>query len=287
MRQHLDPPPGVRTGRPFDQPEGEPAHGEGAKARSGESPVPQQINHRAGALEGQGIQVHAAARIAQRGIAAGLKRPPDRLAEDMGQRPNLGDEGQPPAPDLADGASAQQHALRGAGPVHPPDLDNCGVPAAIEDVGLGDPVGGEHTLRILCVHGQVGAGSDLGRRQPAFRFELGAVERQRPVVVREAEGHAVRPGDAPAPGQCGGALVQMGLQRGREGLHGLSPRAAAAQRAAIRMPMARPTIMPARNSIIAAEPAFDAVPQADQAEAEGDQRGRRVIARTGQERDQS
>ena len=53
---------------------------------------------------------------------------------------DLGDEGQPPAPDLADGPAPHQQALGCRGPVHPPDLDGRIVPAAVEDIGLGDPV---------------------------------------------------------------------------------------------------------------------------------------------------
>ncbi len=41
---------------------------------------------------------------------------------------------------------AHQHALARMGPVHPPDFDLGIVPAAVEDVGLGDPVGGQHAL---------------------------------------------------------------------------------------------------------------------------------------------
>jgi hypothetical protein len=58
----------------------------------------------------------------------------------MGQRSHLGDEGQPPASDLADGAASHQQALAGVGPVHPPDLDGGIVPATVKDVCLGDPV---------------------------------------------------------------------------------------------------------------------------------------------------
>lgn len=37
--------------------------------------------------------------------------------------------------------------------------------------------------------------------------------------IREAEDHAIGPGDAPAPGECRRTLVEMRLQRRREGLH--------------------------------------------------------------------
>ena len=38
-------------------------------------------------------------------------------------------------------------------------------------------------------------------------------------MIGEAKRHAIGPRDPPAPGQRRGALVEMGLQRGREGLH--------------------------------------------------------------------
>ena len=52
-------------------------------------------------------------------------------------------------------------------------------------------------------------------------------------------------------------------------------------------PIVPPKIMPARNSNIAAEPAFDPVAQTDQAKTERDQGHRRGIARPGKDRDQS
>ncbi len=69
-----------------------------------------------------------------------------------------------------------QHALAGVGPVHPPDLDLGVVPAAVEDVGLGDPVRGQHALGVLRIDRQVRARADLGGRQPALRLEIRAVE---------------------------------------------------------------------------------------------------------------
>ena len=74
-------------------------------------------------------------------------------------------------------------------------------------------------MRVLGIDRQVRSRPDLGRCQPALGFELGAVERQRPVVVGEAEGHAIGAGDAPAPRQRRRPLVEMGLQRGRKRLH--------------------------------------------------------------------
>nr|WP_208998587.1 hypothetical protein [Roseibium aquae] len=137
----------------------------------------------------------------------------------MGERADLGDERQPPAPDLADGAAPHQNPLTRVGPVHPPDLDLRRVPAAVEDVGLGDPVGGQHAFRVLRIDGQVRTRAHLGRRQPALGLEIRAVEVERPVVVGKAEGDAVGAGDPPHPSKRRRALVEMGLQGGREGFH--------------------------------------------------------------------
>lgn len=52
------------------------------------------------------------------------------------------------------------------------------------------------------------------------------------------------------------------------------------------MPIVPPTIMPARNSSIAAEPAFDPVAQTDQTKPKADQRHRRGITRPSEDRDQ-
>ena len=192
---------------------------EAAEPRGGERPVAQEIDDGARALERRVLEIDPAACIAERGVTGRLERPSDRLAQHMRERADLGDEGQPPAPDLADGAAAHQHALARFGPVHPPDLDLGVVPAAIEDVGLGDPVGGQHALGVLRIDRQVRARTHLGGRQPAFGLEVGAVEAQRPVVIGEAEGHAVRADDPPAPGERGRPLVEMGLQGRRENLH--------------------------------------------------------------------
>jgi hypothetical protein len=199
MAQHFCAPPRIRAGRPFERPEGEPAGGEPAKARGGEGPVAQEIDDGAGALERRVLQIDTAARIPQRGVAGRLEGSPDRLAQHMGKRTDLGDEGEPPAPDLANGPAAHQNALAGVRPVHTPDLDLGVVPAAVEDVGLGDPIRGQHALCVLRIDRQVSPRPDLGRRQPALRLEIRAVEGQRPVVIGEAEAQAIRAGNPPAP----------------------------------------------------------------------------------------
>ena len=67
-------------------------------------------------FEGGSLQIDTAPRIAESGVAGRLKRPPHRLAKHMGERADLGDEGQTSTPDLADGApAAVRHALRRVG----------------------------------------------------------------------------------------------------------------------------------------------------------------------------
>jgi hypothetical protein len=112
-------------------------------------------------LERRCLEIDPAARIANGGIACRLKRPPDRLPKDVGKAAHLGHEGQPPAPDLTDGPAPHQQALGCCGPIHPPDIDRRIVPAAIKDVGLGDPVGGQHTLGVLRIDRQVRSRSHL------------------------------------------------------------------------------------------------------------------------------
>ena len=54
MRDDLRPPPGICPADPFYRAKGEPAGGETAEARGCESPVAQNIDYGAGALEGAG-----------------------------------------------------------------------------------------------------------------------------------------------------------------------------------------------------------------------------------------
>ena len=104
----------------------------------------------------------------------------------MGERADLGDEGEAAAPDLADGAAAHEHALAGVGPVDPPDLHLGAVPAPVEDVGLGDPVRGQRALGVLRIDREVGARADFRGGEAALRLVVGAAEGERPVVVGEA-----------------------------------------------------------------------------------------------------
>jgi hypothetical protein len=92
---------------------------EAAEPRGGEGPIAQQIDHGARTLVGRVLEIDAAARIAERGVAGRLEGPPDRLAQHMGERADLSDEGEPPAPDLADGPAPHQHALARCRPSSP------------------------------------------------------------------------------------------------------------------------------------------------------------------------
>ena len=85
MAQHLSAPPRVRAAGPFDGAEGEPSGGETVEAGGGEGPVAQQIDDNARALESGVLQIDAAARVAERGIAGCLEGPSDGLAQHMGE----------------------------------------------------------------------------------------------------------------------------------------------------------------------------------------------------------
>ena len=112
-------------------------------------------------------RLHAARRRAlRRGVLEGA---PDGLVQDVGERAPRRRR-RAAAADLADGAAAHQHALADHAPVHPPDLDHGVVPAAVEDVGLGDGLRGQHALGILRVDGEIGAAPDLRRREAGVRL---------------------------------------------------------------------------------------------------------------------
>ena len=146
-----------------------------------------------------------------------LEGAPDGLVQQVRERAHLGDEGEPAAADLADGAAAHQHPLADRVPVHPPDLDRGIVPAAVEDVGLGDGVRGQHALGVLRVDREIGAAADLRGGEAGLGLVGDAAERERPVVVGEAEDDAVGALDAPAPGERRRAAVEMRLQARRTG----------------------------------------------------------------------
>ena len=172
MAQHLGASARIRAARPFERAEGEPARDECTQPRGGEGSVAQKVDHGARALERRVLQIHTAARVAERGVTGCLEGPPDRLAQHMSERAHLGHKGQPPAPDLANGPAPHQHALARIRPVHPPDLEI----GRGQRVVLEGPV--ERRLR----------GCRRGRRRP-FETVLDLAE----VEVRHQRDAALRP----------------------------------------------------------------------------------------------
>ncbi len=152
--------------------------GEAAEPGGDEAAVASHLGDRAGRAERRIVEVDAAARVAEFGVAGVLEAAPHGLVQQVRERAHLGDEGEPAAADLADGAAAHQHPLRHRVPVHPPDLDRGIVPAAVEDVGLGDGVRGQHALGVLGVDREVGAAADLGGGEAGLGLEGDAAERQ-------------------------------------------------------------------------------------------------------------
>jgi hypothetical protein len=219
MIRHFHPAPGICAAGPRDGAEREPGAGEAVEAGGHEAAFADKAADGTAAPVGQVLKIDAAPRVAELRVAGCLEGPADGLAEHVGKRADLGDEGKAAAPDLADGAAAQQHPLARVGPVDAPYLDLGVVPAAVEDVGLGDPVRAQHAIGILRIHRQVAARAKLGGSEAALGLERRAVEDQRQVVVGEPEGHAVRAHDPPAPDERRRALVEMGLQTRRQRLH--------------------------------------------------------------------
>ena len=133
----------------------------------------------------------------------------------MRERAHLGDEGEPPAPDLADGAAAHQHALARVACQFTRQTSTAALSQRPSRMSVSVMRSErQHALGVLGVDREVGARADLGGGEPALGLEVGAVEAEHPVVVGEAEGHAVGTGDPPAPGERRGALVEMRLQAG-------------------------------------------------------------------------
>ena len=161
MGQHLRDAPGIGTARPGDRAGGEPARMERRQPRGQERPVAQQIGDHTTALVDSVFQIDPATRVAQRRVTARLKRPSNRLAQYMRQRPHFRDKGHAPAPDLTHSPAPHQHPVARVGPVHPPQLYSSIVPAPVEDVGLGDTIRGQHATRVLRIDGEVGAGADF------------------------------------------------------------------------------------------------------------------------------
>src|SRR6185369_13482676 len=97
----------------------------------------------------------------------------------------------------------------------------CGI---VEEAGgevvLVEAVGAERALDLQVVDGEADRVLDLAGGEAGGGSEGGAVEGEIAIVVGEAEHLPVAAGDAPAPGERGGAGVEVGLERGGEGFHG-------------------------------------------------------------------
>ena len=91
----------------MNQPAAKPPSPEAVKLRSPVSAVTEPV-----APERRIVEVDAAAGVAELGVAGVLEGAPDGLVQHVRERAHLGDEGEPAAADLADGAAAHQHPLR-------------------------------------------------------------------------------------------------------------------------------------------------------------------------------
>jgi hypothetical protein len=167
--QHLDRRPAFAplvhsTSPKVNQPAAKPPRPEAVKARSRSRSMTTPVPLKAGASRS----------TPQRASPSAASQLPETSARPSGRghAPATAPRRRRPAARAGSGRwpPAQQHALAGVGPVHPPDLDRRIVPAAVEDVGLGDPVRGQHALRVLRIDGQVRA--RRGPRRPSARFPV-------------------------------------------------------------------------------------------------------------------
>ena len=90
----------------MNQPAAKPPSPEAAKLRS---PVTRRDRTRG--PERRIVEVDAAAGVAELGVAGVLEGASDGLVQHVRERAHLGDEGEPAASHLADGAAAHQHPL--------------------------------------------------------------------------------------------------------------------------------------------------------------------------------
>jgi hypothetical protein len=170
MDRHLSSPPGIGTTCPFHTAQREPVQRKAAKTRSGEAAIAKDGRNRSAAgIAGRG-KIDPAAAVTEFRVTIILVGSPDRLIEKMCHRPHLGQEHLLAAPDLAEIAAPHQDALRDILPIHPPDLDRRVVPAAVENVRLGDPVRAQRAFRILPVDREIGTGADFGGSKTGVGF---------------------------------------------------------------------------------------------------------------------
>ena len=99
------------------------------------------------------------------------------------------------------------------------DLDGGIVVEAGGQVVLIQAVGAERTGHLQVVDGEADGVLDLGGGEAGGGLEGGAVEGEVAIVVGEAQARAVAAREPPAPGERGGAGVEVGLQAGREEFH--------------------------------------------------------------------
>ena len=157
---------------------------------------------------------------AEVGVAGVLEQATLRLLEIVGKAAHLRGEGGAGAAHLAEAARAHQHALVRIGPVDPPDLDGRIVEEPGGEVVLVEAVGAERALHLQVVDGEADGVLDLGGGEAGGGGERGAIEGEVAVVIGEALHQAVTPRQAPAPGERGGAGVEVGLEGWGEGFHG-------------------------------------------------------------------
>jgi hypothetical protein len=124
---------------------------------------------------------------------------------------------------LAERTGAHQNALRGVGPVDAPDLDAGIIVEADGEIVIVEMRGAERALDRQIVHGKADTVLDLGGGDACGGFEGGAIKSEIPVMIGEAEAGAIATGEAPAPGERGGAAVEVGLQSGGQDFHECSP----------------------------------------------------------------
>jgi hypothetical protein len=172
-----------------------------------------------GAAEGGIVEVDAAAAIAKIGVAAILVEAALGLLQVVREAAHLGGEGEARAAHLAERAGTHQHALVGVGPVDAPDFDGGVIVEARGEVVLAERVGAQRARHLQVVDGQADSILDVGGGEARSGLEGGAVEGEVAIVVGEAEAGAVGARQTPAPGEGGGARVEVGLESWGEGFH--------------------------------------------------------------------
>jgi hypothetical protein len=158
-------------------------------------------------------------RAAEIGRAGAHVEPAALLVEGFCEPPHLGGESGVAAPDLADEAGFQQHALCHIGPVDQPDFDARIVIEPAHQVGLVQAGRGEGAGNLAAADDEAEFGRCLGRLQRGRGGEDRILECERSVMVGEAEHEPVAPRQAPAAAERRRALFDMGGKAGGDGAH--------------------------------------------------------------------